>query len=278
MQTNAVLKTVSAGMLALVLAACGGQKEAAAPAAASDASAATGAEKKEIVIGTTVGDFGDMVKDQIQPALAKKGYTVKLIEFTDYVRPNLALAEGELDLNVFQHKPYLDDFKKEHKLDITEVALARVTDEFIAYIRAAESASHDGATSSWDLSTASEFLVVAATLLDLKAARLLPQGEVEYPEDLAILEARDLLFARLPHMVHRSARQVRQCAAQGDPRLPLGDLQHAMGVGAQGQGLACSQFPATGRATASRGGVDGLLRFQNVAGGHDRLLGFSKTC
>ena len=120
MQTNAVLKTVSAGMLALVLAACGGQKEAAAPAAASDASAATGAEKKEIVIGTTVGDFGDMVKDQIQPALAKKGYTVKLIEFTDYVRPNLALAEGELDLNVFQHKPYLDDFKKEHKLDITE--------------------------------------------------------------------------------------------------------------------------------------------------------------
>ena len=120
MQTNAVLKTVSAGMLALVLAACGGQKEAAAPAAASDASAATSAEKKEIVIGTTVGDFGDMVKDQIQPALAKKGYTVKLIEFTDYVRPNLALAEGELDLNVFQHKPYLDDFKKEHKLDITE--------------------------------------------------------------------------------------------------------------------------------------------------------------
>ena len=120
MQTNAVLKTVSAGMLALVLAACGGQKETAAPAAASAASAVTGAEKKEIVIGTTVGDFGDMVKDQIQPELAKKGYTVKLIEFTDYVRPNLALAEGELDINVFQHKPYLDDFKKEHKLDITE--------------------------------------------------------------------------------------------------------------------------------------------------------------
>ena len=61
-----------------------------------------------------------MVKDQIQPALEKKGYTVKLVEFTDYVRPNLALAEGELDINIFQHKPYLDDFKKEHKLDITE--------------------------------------------------------------------------------------------------------------------------------------------------------------
>ncbi|MDO5639938.1 MAG: MetQ/NlpA family ABC transporter substrate-binding protein [Neisseria sp.] len=119
MQANVLLKTFSAAALALALAACGGQKETAAPAAASDASAAA-TEKKEIVFGTTVGDFGDMVKDQIQPALEKKGYTVKLVEFTDYVRPNLALAEGELDINVFQHKPYLDDFKKEHKLDITE--------------------------------------------------------------------------------------------------------------------------------------------------------------
>ncbi|WP_373824037.1 MetQ/NlpA family ABC transporter substrate-binding protein [Neisseria dentiae] len=122
MQASALFKTFSAGALALALAACGGQKET-APAAASAASqpAAAGAEKQEIVFGTTVGDFGDMVKDQIQPALEKKGYKVKLIEFTDYVRPNLALAEGELDINIFQHKPYLDDFKKEHKLDITEV-------------------------------------------------------------------------------------------------------------------------------------------------------------
>lgn len=118
MQANTLIKTLSATALALVLAACGGQKESAP--AASAASADNGAEKKEIVFGTTVGDFGDMVKDQIQPALEKKGYKVKLVEFTDYVRPNLALAEGELDINIFQHKPYLDDFKKEHKLDITE--------------------------------------------------------------------------------------------------------------------------------------------------------------
>ena len=113
-------KTLSAATLALILVACGGQKDSAPAASAAASSANNGVEKKEIVFGTTVGDFGDMVKDQIQPALEKKGYTVKLVEFTDYVRPNLALAEGELDINIFQHKPYLDDFKKEHKLDITE--------------------------------------------------------------------------------------------------------------------------------------------------------------
>src|SRR6266568_990834 len=76
-----------------------------------------------------------------------------------------------------------------HKLDITEIALSSVTDEFIAHIRARA----DG----WELDQASYFLVVAATLLDLKAARLLPAGEVDDEEDLALLEARDLLFARL---------------------------------------------------------------------------------
>lgn len=113
-------KTLSAAALALILAACGGQKDSTPAASAAAPSADNGAAKKEIVFGTTVGDFGDMVKEQIQPELEKKGYTVKLVEFTDYVRPNLALAEGELDINVFQHKPYLDDFKKEHNLDITE--------------------------------------------------------------------------------------------------------------------------------------------------------------
>ncbi len=76
-----------------------------------------------------------------------------------------------------------------HKLDITEIALSVVTDEFIGHIRALAGA--------WDLDQASYFLVVAATLLDLKAARLLPAGEVDDEEDLALLEARDLLFARL---------------------------------------------------------------------------------
>jgi segregation and condensation protein A len=79
-----------------------------------------------------------------------------------------------------------------HKMDITEVSLGAVTDEFIAYIRQLES-SEEG----WDLDKTTEFLVVAATLLDLKAAKLLPSGEVDDEADLALLEARDLLFARL---------------------------------------------------------------------------------
>ncbi len=88
-----------------------------------------------------------------------------------------------------------------HKLDITEVALSQVTDEFIAYIKAGSTTSEQ-----WDLDQTSSFLVVAATLLDLKAARLLPQGDVEDEEDLALLEARDLLFARL--MQYRAFKEV----------------------------------------------------------------------
>ena len=85
-----------------------------------------------------------------------------------------------------------------HQLEITEVAIAQVTDEFLANVLAHE----DG----WDLSQASEFLVVAATLLDLKAARLLPQGEVDDYEDLELLEARDLLFAKL--LQYRAFKEV----------------------------------------------------------------------
>ncbi|MGA8210892.1 MAG: segregation/condensation protein A [Nocardioidaceae bacterium] len=85
-----------------------------------------------------------------------------------------------------------------HKLDVTEVALSQVTDEFIAFIKQAGPV--------WDLEETSSFLLVAATLLDLKAARLLPQGDVEDEEDLALLEARDLLFARL--LQYRAFKQV----------------------------------------------------------------------
>jgi segregation and condensation protein A len=85
-----------------------------------------------------------------------------------------------------------------HKLDVTEIALATVTDEFVAWLRAQGP--------DFDLNETSEFLLVAATLLDLKAARLLPTIQVEDAEDLALLEARDLLFARL--LQYRAFKEV----------------------------------------------------------------------
>jgi segregation and condensation protein A len=110
---------------------------------------------------------------------------------------HLDVFEGPFDL--------LLGLISKHKLDITEVALSQVTDEFIAYIRAR--------AEGWDLDQASYFLVVAATLLDLKAARLLPAGEVEDEEDLALLEARDLLFARL--LQYRAYKEVAAVFAGG---------------------------------------------------------------
>ena len=101
---------------------------------------------------------------------ASARFTVKLTNF-----------EGPFDL--------LLQLIGKHKLDVTEIALSKVTDEFIAHLRALGS--------ELDLDQASEFLVVASTLLDLKAARLLPAADVEDEDDLELLEARDLLFARL---------------------------------------------------------------------------------
>jgi segregation and condensation protein A len=102
----------------------------------------------------------------------------------------LANFEGPFDL--------LLQLISRHRLDVTEVALSKVTDEFMAHIRAMGP--------DWDLDETTEFLVVAATLLDLKAARLLPAAEVEDEGDLALLEARDLLFARL--LQYRAYKQV----------------------------------------------------------------------
>jgi segregation and condensation protein A len=102
----------------------------------------------------------------------------------------LANFEGPFDL--------LLQLISKHKLDVTEVALSKVTDEFMTYIRAMGP--------DWDLDETTEFLVVAATLLDLKAARLLPAAQVEDEGDLAVLEARDLLFARL--LQYRAYKQI----------------------------------------------------------------------
>jgi len=105
-----------------------------------------------------------------------------------------------------------------HKLDITEVSLSKVTDEFIAHVKAGGPI--------WDLEQTTSFLLVASTLLDLKAARLLPQGDVEDEEDLALLEARDLLFARL--LQYKAFKQVATVLEQ---RFAVESRRHPRAVG-----------------------------------------------
>ncbi|MGW5461035.1 segregation/condensation protein A [Streptomyces sp. NPDC003996] len=125
------------------------------------------------------------------PGVGGAGETVESQGSVDGVfKVRLANFEGPFDL--------LLQLISKHKLDVTEVALSKVTDEFMAHIRAMGP--------DWDLDQTTEFLVVAATLLDLKAARLLPAAEVEDEADLALLEARDLLFARL--LQYRAYKQI----------------------------------------------------------------------
>ncbi|WP_119582948.1 segregation and condensation protein A [Streptomyces europaeiscabiei] len=138
---------------------------------------------------------GDVEPPAVVPAEAEAGAV-----------PDVSDQAGESDDGVF--KVRLANFEgpfdlllqliSKHKLDVTEVALSKVTDEFMVHIRAMGP--------DWDLDETTEFLVVAATLLDLKAARLLPAAEVEDEADLALLEARDLLFARL--LQYRAYKQI----------------------------------------------------------------------
>ncbi len=117
--------------------------------------------------------------DAEAPAVDPSVFTVSLTNFS-----------GPFDL--------LLDLISQRRLDVTEVALHAVTDDFIAYTKNLGTAA--------DLDQITQFLVVAATLLDLKAARLLPRGEVEDADDLELLDARDLLFARL--LQYRAYKQV----------------------------------------------------------------------
>jgi segregation and condensation protein A len=105
-----------------------------------------------------------------------------------------------------------------HRLDVTALALHQVTDDFVAYIKARGD--------EWTLDEATEFLVIAATLLDLKAARLIPGGEVEDEEDIAVLEARDLLLARLLQY-----RAFKEMSADFKYRLATAGRQHPRAAG-----------------------------------------------
>lgn len=159
------------------------------------------------------------------------GFAVRLEEF-----------EGPFDL--------LLSLIAKHRLDVTVLALHRVVDDFVAHLRARGP--------DWDLDETTEFLVVAATLLDLKAARLLPSGEVEDEEDIALLEARDLLFARL--LQYRAFREVADVlagrmalAARRHPRVVALDPRFAGLLPEVLLGLGPDQFAAlAARAMAAK--------------------------
>ncbi len=87
----------------------------------SGASFAQASEKKELVFGATAGPYADQIKLGIKPLLEKKGYSVKVVEFNDYIQPNHALAQGSLDANAFQHEVYLQKFATENKLALSEL-------------------------------------------------------------------------------------------------------------------------------------------------------------
>lgn len=105
------MKKLLLGLLFLlafgVLAACGNDEDTSSE------------DKKEINIGATSGPYADMVKNAIAPILEDKGYEVTITEFTDYVQPNKALADGSIDANLFQHTIYLESFAKENNLEIS---------------------------------------------------------------------------------------------------------------------------------------------------------------
>jgi segregation and condensation protein A len=168
---------------------------------------ATGERGTFVNVGTATGDHGARDLGAADAGDAPRG--------AGAFEVHLDVFEGPFDL--------LLGLISKHKLDITEVSLSKVTNEFITYIKLFASGGAtprtprdlpDGklivsgrqGSGGWDLDQVSYFLVVAATLLDLKAARLLPSGEVEDEEDLALLEARDLLFARL--LQYRAYKEV----------------------------------------------------------------------
>ncbi|MCL2066146.1 MAG: MetQ/NlpA family ABC transporter substrate-binding protein [Treponema sp.] len=105
----------------IFLASCREREMVTLPVLADYESAANGTVRKNLKIGLSPGPYGDMYLDLIQPLLAPLGYTAELIYYNDFIRPNLALAEGGVDLNMFQHYRYLNNFKMEHDLSLTAI-------------------------------------------------------------------------------------------------------------------------------------------------------------
>lgn len=102
-----------------IIAACGSSEEDTSTTNESEKAE----ESKNVKIGATAGPYSDMVTKAIKPILEEKGYKVEVVEFSDYIQPNKALGNGDIDANLFQHKVYMENFAKEHKLELSELII-----------------------------------------------------------------------------------------------------------------------------------------------------------
>ena len=189
-KTAAILIAALGVVLALGLAACGGNSgsssasgsassASASGSASASASASASTDDKVIKVGASPTPHAEILNNAVKPAVEKAGYTLEVVEFTDYVLPNTATEDGEIDANYFQHIPYLDDFNKEQGTHLVSVAGVHIEPMSIyAGKTASLDALADGATVAVPNDTTNE----ARALLLLQTAGLI---ELNDPTDLA---------------------------------------------------------------------------------------------
>lgn len=195
MKRKSILSILLAGVLAIGLVGCG--------AAKSDDSTGSASEDKTITIGVSPVPHKEIV-EQIVPDLEAEGYTVKVVEFTDYVTPNTALAEGELDANYFQHIAYLNETNESKGLDLTYTAAIHL-EPLAAYSKTLTSLEdiEDGATVAIPNDPSNE--ARALRLLEDSGLIKLADGELVTPNDITEntknLKFEELEAAQLPRVL-----------------------------------------------------------------------------
>ncbi len=181
-------------------------------------------DSKEIIAGTSPGPYGHMFKTAIAPGLEKAGYTVKVLEFSDYVQPNLALANKEIDVNLFQHRVYLDKFSADHNLDLSAIitvptaAVGIYSNEYKSIADLPDGAKVSIANDPTNLARALKVLQQAGLIEinpDIDVTRASEKDIVSNPKNLEILPVE---AAQLP----RTVDSVDAAAVNGNYALAAG--------------------------------------------------------
>lgn len=153
-------------------------------------------DENKLIVGVAAGPYGDMFKQAIAPGLEKKGYTVEIREFSDYVQPNIALANKEIDINLFQHLTYLNNFKQARNLDLTAIAFVPTAGAGIFSDKITDFSqlkAGDQVTISNDLTNEARALRIlqSAGLIklnpDVNPSEVTPKDVVENPHEIVIV-------------------------------------------------------------------------------------------